>query len=399
MTSLQQNVDNMLKRSLALHGTTLDADGNPTSIDKVNKEFLRQLASLTPDPEEQKKIIIEAWEDKTGTKMRALNAIRLEQVGNYIAAQSTIGSAFFETVTLKDNEEPHFENDSKNEVKIGSLGEDGKPAQVRVTKPFGRAAVGLAQITSPLVRYKTKDILRGDVSEIAKKTFDIAHDLTFQYDRRLFTLFNSAASAGGCFGSFSYENGRTNKANRVYLPHSGIVTAHLPASNDFDLTAAANTGGTNDSPIGGLTAFGIGVLRAVLWYGDAWGNVFPEGRLVPTGEVIVPASDIFSIATDAAPTSDTPQNKIEEDINTNGYTSFNYLGRRWKFIADITIAKGTCYPRFNLLPGVAFRKPSMDQEITNTNLIEHWEERQQALVYGAYIVTQRRWRAARLKYA
>lgn len=399
MTSLQQQLDQMIKRSVTLHGFTYDTEGNLLDADKANKEFLRTLASLEPDPKEQAKMLVEAWEDKSGTLMRALNAVRVEQVGNYIVSESNFMSAFFEQVTLKDDEEPYVVNDTAQEIRVGHVGEDGTPDHVRVVKPEAKTAIALRFLMSEIVRYKTLDVYKGRVAEVAKKTFDISRDLTFKLDRECFNLLSAPVANGGCFGAFSTEQGNTNKAKRIYLAHSGIVTAHLPTTNDYDMTQAAGSA-TNPAPDGALAAFGIKVLKAIIDYSDRWGNVLPGGgRLVPTGEIIVPSSDIIAIANDATPQSNAQENRIQEEINRLGYTMLTYLGRAWKFIADVTIVKGSCYPRFNILPGRVYFKPTFDKEFVETNESENWEKRWQRKVYGAYVISQYRPRALRLKYA
>lgn len=406
MTSIQQQCDAMLRRSVALQGQGLRVDPATGAITKdsimaVTKEFITQLCSVTPDPLKQAEILAAAYRGgKDSEAMQSLNRLRIEQVGNFIAVESMWGSAFFVIETLGEDEEPAVWNEAQHEVRVGHIGEDGRPDEVKILRETAKYTIALRLIASDVIKYKIRDLYRGQIAELAQKTIDISRDLTFKLDREHFNLLNASVANGGCFGAFSFENSRTNKARRIYLPHSGIKTVHLPPTNDYDMTGNALTS-TNPARVGNTTYFGIKVLQAVVDYCDRWGNVLPGGgRLQPTGEIIVPASDISAIAADATPTSDTPSEEvIQQQVNQNGYTSLTYLGRTWKFIGDLTIDKGTCYPRFNLLPGTSFRKPSWDSEDVETNKRENWEKRWMQKCYAAHIISQRRPRAMRIKFA
>jgi hypothetical protein len=386
MTSIQADLKRMIERGVALHGTTHDENGVLVNSEKANKDFLRQLASLAPDPKEQAKIIIAAWDDKTGNLQRQLSSIRVEQVGNFIFAESDFMSMYFESVTLGETEEPVIYNDTENEIRIGAIGEDGTPDQVRVLKPASKYNVGLQFLASQIVKYKTLDLYKGNIAEVAKKTFNIARDLSFKLDRVFFDLMNADLSAGGAFGDFSYENNLADPEKRIFLAHSGIKTVHLPTTNDLDVHVAS----------GGR--FNIEVLKAIVNYCALWANVAPGGRFTPSGEIIVPSSDIIQIAEDATPIANTIENRIQEGVNQNGYTQIPYLGMLWKFIASVTIDPGACYPRMSLLPGRAFFKPAFDREFVELNQVENWESRWQRKVYGAHIISQYRPRALRVTY-
>ena len=184
MTSLQQNFKAMASRSLALHGFQFDEEGRQIASDKAVKEFLTSLAGIEREPQKIAQVLIDAWEDKTGNLQRALNAERVIAVGNFIAAESTFKSMYFEEVSLKADEQPYVENETENEIRVTDLGEDGKPDQVRVVMPQTRINIGLYFLTSEIVKYKTVDVYKGDVSAATTKTLDIARDVRFRLDRR-----------------------------------------------------------------------------------------------------------------------------------------------------------------------------------------------------------------------
>ena len=407
----------MLSRSLQLEGFTYGKDEKTGADiivpkDGAVKEFLKTLASINPDPKVQADIMVKAWEDGSGALQKSLNALRVEAVGNFIAAESTFKSAFFETVTLRPDEEPWYTNETGQEMRIGAMGEDGSPEQVRVVKPEAKTAIGLYTVASDWFRYKTLDIMKGDVSAAQQKTVDIARDLTFKLDRLHYDLLTASVATGGAFGAFSYEQAKA-KALRIYLAHSGIVTSHLPTTNDIlNGTTGGPTGtrytvqyydptyaedGTTPSDYEG---FRPAVLRSIIDYAASWGKFLPDGGglLVPTGEIIVPASDIINIGLGLMPSNNDTANSLQQQVQDNGYFSLNLLNKNWKFIPDVTIEAGTCYPRFNMLPGIAYEKPNWDREFVERNDIESWERRFQRKAWGAVIIAQRRVRAMRITY-
>lgn len=399
---MKQQLDQMLNRAIHIHGHTWrkDANGQDVAVpaDQAVREFITQLASQIPDPAEQVKVLTEAWDDKTGTKMRSLNALRVEQVGNFIAAESTWSTMFFEQITLLENEEPVYTNETQQEVKVGHIGEDGTPDRVRVVKPEYRTTIGLRWLASQKVRYKTIDVYRGRVADIAQKQFDIMRDLRSQYDKEHFTLLTQSVANGGCFGAFSNTN--SNKARRSYVAHSNVKQSRLPSTNDWDLSDGVN--GT-DNPLSTDTngTFHPDILKNIVHYGNLWGDLLPGGgRLVPTGEIIVPSDKIVEIATNLALTNNTQATSIQQQVADNGWASLEYFNKRWVFIPDSAFCPdGYCFPRFNLLPGRTFLKPSLDKAIVNTNFEENWEERSNQKVYGACIIGQYRPRALRIKFA
>lgn len=399
---MKQQLDQMLNRALQIHGHAWrkDANGQMTAVpaDTAVREFITQLASLVPDPAEQVRVLTEAWEDKSGNKMRSLNALRAEQVGNFIAADSMWASAFFERVTLLENEEPVYVNETKQEVKVGHMGEDGTPERVRVVKPESRTTIGLRWLASEKVRYKTVDVYRGRIADIAQKQFDIARDLTSKFDKEHFTLLTQSVANGGAFGTF--DTTHSNKAKRTYNAHSNVKTSRLPSTNDWNLktgaVAATNPLGTNT-----LDTFHPDILKNIVHYASMWGKLLPGGgELVPTGEIIVPSNKVVEIATNLAISNNTNTNSVQQQIVDKGWFSLNFFGKQWTFLPDAAFCPdGYCFPRFNQLPGRSFTKPSLDKTIVNTNLEENWEERSNQTVYGACVIEQYRPRALRIRFA
>ena len=425
MTSIKQELDQMLKRAITLCGETVkegvDANGAKTLV-KVNadsavKEFMTTLASTCDKAGASKEMaerIIAAWEDKTGQLERSLNAARIEQIGNFIVSESTFQASFFNIIGLAPDEQPAYINDTLNETKVGIIGEDGKPERVRIVKPQERTLVGLYEIASEHVKYRTLDLYRGDVTQTALATINLARDMRIKTDRKHYDALNAAIASGGCYNVFSYEASRAVKATRVYVPHSIIDTSHLPTTNDIVNGSSASGGltGSNsrwqvrwydpDSTTVGLSGFRPAVLLLIEDYTNCWGDILPYGqtgsRLVATGEIIVPASDIINIARGMTLVSNTLENELQRQVQANGYMSLTFQGKNWKFIPDVTIPAGTCFPRFNLMPGLSYVKPSVDRAFVKRDDEMNYEERWNRHAMGIVIPAQNRPRGLRIKY-
>lgn len=406
-----------LNRRIMLCGQFRDrSTGQLVSIDEANKKYLTTMCGKNADPKKAGSIIHAAHEEWGGgkgvfgnlvsldgspirnTKMHQLCAARIELINNFIVARPNFRSWFFEEVPLADDEQPYIVNETNNEVGIVHIGEDGTPERQRLVRPQARTPLALRIISSLKVRYKTFDVYRGNVAELTRKTFDIARDLEIKWDIELFHLINQPVANGGAFGPFSFENNRSQPQLRIWVPHSALVVSHFPTTNDYDLTAAAGSA-TNPTP-DQITdnKFNIAIIRAIVDYENRWPDLFEGGKLMATGEIMVPASDIIAIAYAFTPTANVNEQRIQEEINRTGYMSVDYLGRNWKFIPSFFLQSGICYPRFNLMPGLVFSKTGMDREHLETNLTENWEERQMQKVYGAATITQRRIRCMRIKY-
>jgi len=411
MKSITEELKHRLNRAMEPHGYLLCANpDNPeeqiqVAAGRATHDFLKQLAedSEKADPREIANTLIAAFEGDKGIQQQ-LCEVRVKNVQNFIISDSTFAQAFFDIVSLQPDEEPFYVNETMTEVNVGLIGENGQPRMIKTVKPEERTSIALDTLMSEEVRYRIEDIYRGRIDGIARKTFNIAEDLRIKWDRKHYDLLTASVANGGCYGAFSTEQSRSNKATRIYVNHSIIDTSQLPTTNDYDMNEAAGSA-TNPATDGSLTKFGVKVLKAIEGYAHMWANVLPDSngsRLVPTGEIIVPSKDIISIADEATPNSSVtevrPPDRMQEDINRNGFTELTYLGRRWRFIADVTIPLGTCFPRFNLLPGTTYVKPSYDREFVETNIKTNWESRVQRRAYGAAIISQHRPRGMRLKY-
>jgi len=331
--------------------------------------------------------------------IRSLNALRLETVDNFVKAGSN-WMRFFDVISLRNDEEPGIKNTTMNEIRVGYVAQHGAPRMIKVPPHDAHTRIPLRDVSTEKVGYFTRDIYRGDIAALAQATFDLGFDLQFKLDRLAFDLYTAPLGSGGAFGAFVTTGARVS---RDYNAHSGIITSHLPTTNDITVytDAIGPTGIYNDPASAIVGRFGVRVLQEIIRYADSWGNLFPS-RINATGEVVVPSSDLFTILMDHTQIQSTQGNPNATDfsrqVQENGYLQLQYAGRTWRFIPDVTIPTGTAYPVFSNKAGTVFLKPGLDEEVTETDRQKHYEERFITKVFGAYIVKQKRMNVARFTY-
>jgi hypothetical protein len=331
------------------------------------------------------------------SKMHALAAARIEKINNFVWARPGFMSLWFEEQTLALDEQPFFLNETNNQTAVTMIGEDGTPERNRAVKPQSVTPVPLYLKSTKIERYKTLDLYRGNVADRIRVTLNLPRDLGIDMDLSFFQLLNLPMTQGGAFGPFSYENSNSNPALRLWNAHTSLDQTQLPTTNDYDLTQAPGSA-TNPSIIQ-LSALDPTIIYAIKDYCDRWSDIMDGGRLMFTGDIICPAADIINLAIKWLPVANANQQTIQKDLNEQGWTSFNFAGVNVRLIPSLFITRGTCYPTFNLKPGIAYMKPGFDREITEVNIIENWEQTQMRKMFGAALPAQRRWRAMRLKYS
>ncbi len=390
-----------------------DAELNPAYA--ATKAFLSGLASGTPPSQgEIEKTLKQAFEEiamlkgcrmwgdpslVTESRMHALAAARIEAVNNFVVARPNFKNLYFDNVTLASDEQPYIVNETKAEIQITSIGEDGTPQRNRFIKPQSRTPIGLFFLSSQIARVKTLDLYKGEIASRITSTLDISRDLNIEEDLKFWALVNLPATAGGCFGPFSYENGNAQPQLRVWQAHSAIDQTQFPETNDYDLTQSPYTT-YNPSPVGNLTGFEPKVITAITDYCVRFDDIF-DGPITFTGDIIMPPKDIANIDVIFLPVANAYEQKIQEQLNYDemGFKGFNLYGKRIRLIPNLFITRGTCYPVFNRKPGISYTKPGLDRELVEVNQPENWEQRQMRKVYGAAIIAQRRQFVMRIKYS
>lgn len=380
-----------LKRFAARAKTSLCGytmvNGQKVAIGDATAQFFNDLLTSTNDPEKlkQRGEFMHRAENDPVAKAQ-LCGIRVEQFNNYILASQNILGMFFNVVNLADDERPVIQNTTDQEIRVGYIGANGEPKSKLVERDDEEALVNLHYLTSEQVTYRKKDIYRGTIVDAALQTLRLAYDVKNQMEGQAFTLLTAAVNAGGAFGAFTFTG---KKANYTYLANSRIKTANLPTTNDIVL--ASNSGSTK---------FRYEVLRAALRYGNQWTGCFPEGDLIPTGRILVPALEASDIAEEIVPSGST-SNAVADQLLQNGWTQIDYLGRKFMLVSDNTLDAKTCYVEFNRKPGTAYFKPSQDRDVVgNTYELDkkNLEERYMQKIFGAYINSATRVNVCRIKY-
>ena len=380
MNEINQAIQKMTRRAFALNGVMLDREGNKVDMETAIAASLKAILEDKSPNAAKAAVIQAAWNDPA--KMRQLCELRVEQVNNYIWASSNIAALFFRVQTLSKPDRPVVQNETKNQIKIGYIAQDGGPKSVKLENPQEETLIPLKYLWSDSYGYFLTDIYNGDISASALKTINISFDLQRKIDSLAFTLLTASLGSGGAFGTFTTTG---TKVKRVYVPHGDIDTSNLPTTNDVVLSD--NTSSTN---------LRMDVLRKAIRYCDQWANAFADGALRPTGKVLVPSSDADGILNEITPTGST--NNPIADAAMNSYTSFSYAGVNWMLVPDNTLAPKTCYVQLNKPVGTIFAKPDLDEEYVETDRKKNWEERSQRKVVGFYITEPDRVRALRIKY-
>ena len=386
LSSYTDQLKRFSARAQSLCGYTM-VDGKRVPIGQATAAFFDDLLKNTNDPvkiAERNEFFAKAEKDPVARGQ--LCGIRVEQFSNYILASQNILGMFFEAVNLADDERPVVQNTTQQEIRVGYVGADGEPRMVAVNRDDDEALINLHYLTSELVRYKKVDIYRGTIVDAALQTLRMAFDVKNQMEKEAFTLLTAAVNAGGAFGAFTFTGKR---ANYTYLANSRILTSNLPSTND--IVVPGNSGSTK---------FRYAVLKAIMKYGHQWSGAFPEGDLVPTGRILISALEASDIADEIVPSGST-SNAVADQLLTQGWTTIDYLGKKFTLVADNTLAAKYCYAEYNRKPGRVYFKPSQDRDVVVSNFEldkKNEEERYMQKVFGAYINSATRVNVARFQY-
>ena len=238
MNEINQAIQKMTRRAFALNGVMLDREGNKVDMETAIAASLKAILEDKSPNAAKAAVIQAAWNDPA--KMRQLCELRVEQVNNYIWASSNIAALFFRVQTLSKPDRPVVQNETKNQIKIGYIAQDGGPKSVKLENPQEETLIPLKYLWSDSYGYFLTDIYNGDISASALKTINISFDLQRKIDSLAFTLLTASLGSGGAFGTFTTTG---TKVKRVYVPHGDIDTSNLPTTNDVVLSV--NTSSTN----------------------------------------------------------------------------------------------------------------------------------------------------------
>lgn len=279
-----------------------------------------------------------------GPKQAELNALRVTTVENFLMASSNV-MAFFNPVTLADDEEPWFEYTTKEEVGVSYIGQDGKARRLQIGKADVGGAIPLHILSTDEVEYKIRDIYRGEQKSAALALIDLARDMQLKIDAILWPMVKAL------IGTFPTGG---DKRRRVYNAHSSVKTANLPTTNLLEpLDPSGNARNTSD-------VFDLECWKAIIKYAGKWGaNAFMDGELRPA-TVYIPSGDMFGWLdfVDA----DTRETSVTKQIFDTGYV-VSFGGATLTMVGDNTLDpdEGKAYISFNKPVGDFYTKPGMDE--------------------------------------
>jgi hypothetical protein len=305
--------------------------------------------------------------------------IQIYAVENFLRVQA-LWASFFDQGTLGPTDIPFFENTLHNQVSIIDAAQDNPGPRWQNMQAKSKYMVQLYGLSSNEFEYYLMDWYSGQVADRAKANIDISFDLAMQLDARLQNVVKA------CCASFTLTG---DKWNRVYLPHTRIVSSNLPTTNV--LTTTGNSGSS---------VFRIACLDDIITYCRSWGEqTFSDGPLVPVA-VFIPSSHCTSFLKQVE--VDDPENAVNRQVFDLGVVQ-HYGGYNWTFIADPTLdpAAGAAYVKFNKSIGMHWSKPSVDNMIIDDSpdlRKNNLESATMTKVFATVAPAQRRMNVAKVVY-
>jgi len=376
-------------------GNLVDARGRPlTEVFKGALEIGEEADRDRKESSARMAALINRARNKESDAIQELNELRMEKVDLYVRATSMFTSMMYRTVTLQPNQQSCIETSYRNPVRARYIGMDGGARTVKAVKARSQQFIDMKEITTDDVGYPMRDIQQGpDIVAQANATVDLGWDLANKVDLEGFNLLQGGTINGNNYGTGVYGNFVTTGAKlaRTYLPHARIITANLPTKNDYANSDLDDFGGATDNGL-----FRLSVIRKIMAHCAAWGNIFDNKPVRPTGVIFIPSSQVLGLAVEVKPTG-IVNNPTAEGIMSD-YLQFDYMGIRWTLVPDVTLPPGRCYPVLNRPIGTMQVKPSMDQEFVESNPRQNWETRAATKVVNWYTLEPDRVFALRIAY-
>jgi hypothetical protein len=329
-------------------------DDNAMAFDEQTGQFhtvpesLKSFFQSAYEPATQEAIAEEiatftaAYGDSTGQKMRTLQGFRIVTINNLLRVIPKYREAFFEKVTLQDDEIPRIHHETQGEVDVAYFteGSKGGPDKVKAVRQAKGIEVPLYLRRTDAVEYQLKDLRTGDVADSAKKTFDLARDAAAKDDNDHYTVL--AAS----FGSFTTTG---SKPARTYVFDRYIQSGSVPTTNE--LTTPGQSGST---------LLKLATLKEAVKYCKMFGTLIDGTEMRPTGLVYCPAANCTDLADEITATG-SQCNPVADGI-LRDFSAFFYAGVNWVIMPCHDLpAKKVIIPT-NKKPGISYEKPSWNKE-------------------------------------
>lgn len=348
-------------KHLTLYGKAPNGQPWGTYLQQQHKEFLALAddAERAGEQAEQFQKLFKRIEQGDMEAKQEFMELKIERVTNYLVNNLNFGR-FFEVRTLGEKDSPAIQNNSKNQMNVKYVGQDGGHHETQVAPLQQNSTVDLKVLATEEVEFIYRDIYTGDLTQNLQSTFDLQFDLDNQLDKICFDLLDTI------FGNFTLTGA---KAGRVYVPNTRIRSGVLPTKNNLLIS---DVGATLDAN----SKFGQPVFEALIDYCARFARTDSAGDLMPTGELVVAAQDCREIISGLEITA-AQKTEVGEFLLKNGWFNIGeILGVNWNVIPDNTIARKKLYARLNKPVGILWLKPSMaDGEMTvdrRKNLAKQW---------------------------
>ncbi len=381
---IRATLENLKFKVTAFHSLTAQR-GSLGGLDKVFESALAQ----TDEQRAALGKLMERARNRDSEAITELNALRSTTIDLYVRAMSNFIS-FFRPVTLQPNEQACYISTFRNPVSVRYMGQDGGVKTVKAVRAQRPVFVDMRELTTDEVGYQVRDINLGpDIAASAQATVDVSWDMANKVDYAAFLMMTAGTSltGKGIYGDFNLTGA---PLDRTWIPNDRILASNLPTSNDMHCP-------DNGTGAGQSNKFRLQVIRTIMAYCEAWGNVW-GAPIRPTGLIMVSSADVTQLSSEIQPTSLIFPNAVAEGLLQN-YTQFDYMNIRWVLVPDVTLPAGVCYPVLNRPVGEVFFKPAFDQEFVDTDRRKNWETRSQRKVIQFAIPEPWRVNALRVTYS
>lgn len=390
---LQERLNYFARRSQSLCGKIGVMEGGKLIVKELGatvSDFFKTMLKSTTDPEviRQRNEFMARVQNGDPVAKAQFCAARLEQYNNFLMARLDWINQYAEIVTLAPDEWAAEQNSTQNEITCLYIGEDGTAKMQKIAKEDPEFRLQIRLLTTPVIRYKARDLYRGNVVDAALQTINLTFDMANKANSEFFTMLKNNAFVA----AWSFSNAKKQKW--PFITNSYIDQNNLPAGNDVTVTGASSS-----------TFFDWATLDEIVDWAARWNGLSPDGDLRPTGRIRLPSSHMRKFGSGTSPSGAMPS-KPAEQVLEQGWTGVRYRNIDWTFIPDSTLPANayTCYPEFNMKPARYFKKPAFDQDVVRTGQQDHRlleaneEERQVQTVYSASINTANYRKLARFTY-
>lgn len=315
-----------------------------------------------------------------------VSRIQVTSINNFIAPMAT-ALEFFQVENFADNVVPYFDNKTQHEMTFALVGQDGgvlsrsgaivkSQSQLQLPGPW--------ELASPVVKYKLRDLQRGNVGDELLGLVNIARDQALNLDQRLWTrLKSSGAGMTGALRAFNWTTGAPEK--RTAMLHSSIDSANLPTTNVID----AGSGYTGN--------IDVSLLNQAILHGAKLSNVYDQD-IYPVA-FYFPSSSAMSVLTTVTSTTNDKTATLSAQIMGSGYIT-SLAGRNFIYRPLSTLAASgkLAYVRYNRPVGIVGFKPGMDQTFNEQFPAANYGQISAMKVWTAAICEQWRTGIASIRY-